>query len=140
MSKTSLILRRYIVYSVREAISSFRNRQKMLFVYEYCLMCYNKCLMFISKQEKRTCQHVRHISISNTIPRHKDPFWSVKFPLSINSSKFSTEVLHTKFDLPYFFQGNVQLKGNLAGKVCSTYTVTCEKIVGLVIEQIDVLA
>ena len=55
----------------------------------------------ISKQEKITCQHVRHISVSNTIPRYKGPFWSVTFPLSINSSKFSTEVLHTKFDLPY---------------------------------------
>ena len=74
----------------------------MLFVYEYCLTCYNKCLIFINKQEKRTCQHVRHISVSNTIPRDKDPFWSVMFPLSVNSSKFSTEVLHTKFDLPYF--------------------------------------
>ena len=62
------------------------------------------------------------------------------FPLSINSSKFSSEILHIKFDLPYFCQGNVQLKGNLAVKVCSI--VTCQrmkKIVGLVIEQIDVL-
>ena len=32
----------------------------------------------------------------------KGPLWSVMFPLSINSSKFSTEVLHTKFDLQYF--------------------------------------
>ena len=94
-----------LLYSLREAcaIPSFRNRQKMLFVYEYCLTCYkNKCLIFISKQEKRTCQHVRYISVSNKIPPHKDPFWSVMFPLSINSSKFSTEVLHTKFDLLYF--------------------------------------
>ena len=74
----------------------------MLFVYEYCLMCHNKCLIFISKQEKRTCQHVRHISVSNKIPKHKGPFWLVMFPLSINSNKFSTEVLHTRFDLPYF--------------------------------------
>ena len=51
----------------------FRNRQKMLFLYEYYLICYNKCLIFISKQEKRTCQHVRHISVSNTIQRHKGP-------------------------------------------------------------------
>ena len=74
----------------------------MLFVYEYCLICYNKCLISIKKQEKRTCQHVRHISVSNTIPRHKGPFWSVMFPMSIDSSKFSTEVLQTKFDLQYF--------------------------------------
>ena len=75
----------------------------MLFVDEYCLICYNKCLIFIiSKQEKKPCEHVRHISVSNTIPRHKGPFWSVMFPLNINSSKFSTEVLHTKFDLQYF--------------------------------------
>ena len=42
-----------------------------------------------------------------------------------------------------FCQGNVQLNGNLASKVYSTYTVTCqkmEKIVGLVVEQIYVLA
>ena len=35
------------------------------------------------------------------------------------------------------------MKGNLASKVYSTYTVTCptmEKIAGLVVEQIDVLA
>ena len=38
--------------AIEEAISSFRNRHKMLFVYEYWLMCYNKCLIFISKQEK----------------------------------------------------------------------------------------
>ena len=101
MLTTYLILRRQTVYS-REEISSFRNRQKMLFVYEYCLMCYNKCLIFISNQEKRTCQHVRYISVSDTISRHKGPFWSVMFPLSVNSSKFSTEVLYTKFDLPYF--------------------------------------
>ena len=62
-------------------------------------MCYNKCLIFINKQEKIICQHVRHISVSNTVPRHKGPFWSVIFPLSINSSKFSTEVLYTKFDI-----------------------------------------
>ena len=54
----------------------------MLFVYEYCLMCYNKCLIFLSKQEKRTCQYVRHTSVSNTILRHKGPFWSIMFPLS----------------------------------------------------------
>ena len=53
----------------------------MLFVYEYCLICYNKCLIFISKQEKRTRQHVRHVLISNTIPRHEGPFWSVKPPV-----------------------------------------------------------
>ena len=28
--------------------------------------------------------------------------WSVLFPLSIKSSKFSTEVLHTKFELQCF--------------------------------------
>ena len=124
MSTNYLILRRQTIYSLREAISSFRNR-KMLFVYEYCLMCYNKCLIFICKQEGGTCQHVRHISVSDTIPRHKGPFWSVMFPLTINSSKFLTEVLHTKFHLPYF--------------VYSTYTKACqrmEKIVGLIIEQI----
>ena len=59
--------------SSQEAISSFRNKQKMLFVYEYCLICCNKCLIFIGKQEKRTCQHVRHISVSNTTPRQKGP-------------------------------------------------------------------
>ena len=74
----------------------------MLFVYEYCLIYYNKCLIFISKQEKRTCKHVKHLSVNNTSARNKGPFWSVMFPLSINSSKFSTEVLHTKFDLQYF--------------------------------------
>ena len=82
----------------------FQKQTKMLFFSEYCLMCYNKCLIFISKEEKkkkkRTCQHVRHID--NTILMHKDPFLSVMFHLSINSSKLSTEVLHTKFDLPYF--------------------------------------
>ena len=65
------------------------------------------------------------------------------FPPSIKSSKFSTEVLHTKFDLQYFVKEMFKLKGNLAIKVCSTYTVTCqrtEKIAGLVVEQIDVLA
>ena len=62
------------------------------------------------------------------------------FPLSINSSKFSTEVLHTKFDLPCFVKEKVQLKENLAGKVCSKCTVTCQRMVVLVIEQIDVLA
>ena len=42
-----------------------------------------------------------------------------------------------------FCQGDVKLKENLACKVCSTYTVTLqrmEKIAGLVVEQIDVLA
>ena len=39
------------------------------------------------------------------------------------------------------FQGNVQLKGNLARKVYSSYTVTyqeMEEIAGLVVEKIDV--
>ena len=52
------------------------------------------------KKEPAICN--THISVSNTIPRDKDPFWPVMFPLSINSNKFSTEVLHTKFDLSYF--------------------------------------
>ena len=51
MSTTDSILRRYTVYSLWNAISSFRNRQKMLFVYEYCLNCYNKCLKRL-KSEK----------------------------------------------------------------------------------------
>ena len=34
--------------------SSFRNRQNMLFVYEYFLTCYNKCLIFIGKQEEKS--------------------------------------------------------------------------------------
>ena len=42
------------------------------------------------------------MSVSNTIPRYKGPFWSVLFPLSIRSSKFLNEVLYTKFDLQYF--------------------------------------
>ena len=58
---------------------------------------------FDQQTRKRTCQHVRHVLVSNTILRHKGPFWSVMFPLSINSSKLLTEVLHTKFDLQYFF-------------------------------------
>ena len=66
------------------------------------------------------------------------------FPPSINSSKFSTKVLHTKFDLPYFVKEMFnQLEGNLAGKVCGMCAVTYQrmkKIVGSVIEQIDVLA
>ena len=53
----------------------------MLFVYEYCLICYNKFLIVVREQDKTTCQHVRHISVSNTIPRHKGRFWSVMFPL-----------------------------------------------------------
>ena len=52
MSTTYLILRRQTVYSLREAIFFFRNRQKMLFVDEYCLICCNRCLIFISKHEK----------------------------------------------------------------------------------------
>ena len=40
-----------------------------------------------------------YMLVCNTIPRRKGPFWSVMFVLSINSGKFSTEVLHTKFDL-----------------------------------------
>ena len=39
-----------------------------------------------------------------------------------------------------FFQGHVQLIGNLASKICSACTVTgqrMEKIASLVIEQID---
>ena len=67
-------------------------------------MSYNKCLLFISQQEKITCQHVRHISVSNTILRHKGPFRLIMFPWSINSSKFPIEVLHIKIDLPYFVQ------------------------------------
>ena len=31
---------------------SFQKQQMMLFVYEYCLICYNECFIFISKQEK----------------------------------------------------------------------------------------
>ena len=46
----------------------------MLFVYEYCLICYTKCLIFISKQEKKACQHARQLSVSNTIPRLKGGF------------------------------------------------------------------
>ena len=53
-------------------------------------------------KKKEPAKRARHISVSNTIPRHKGRFWSVTFPLSINSSNFLTEVLHTKFDLPYF--------------------------------------
>ena len=42
-----------------------------------------------------------------------------------------------------FCQGNVQRKGNSAGKLYSTYTVTAqgmEGIVGVVVEKIDVSA
>ena len=42
-----------------------------------------------------------------------------------------------------FCQGKVPLKGNLAYEVCSICTITCqtvEKIAGLVVEKIDVLA
>ena len=112
MSTTDLILRRQTVYYLRKAISSFRNRQNMLFVYEYCLICYNKCLIFISKEEKRSCQHARQISVSNTIPLHKGRFWSVLFPMSKKSSKILAEVLALMF-----CQGNVELKRNLACKV-----------------------
>ena len=38
-----------------------------LLLYRYCLCL--KCLIFINKQEKGTCQNVRHISVSDTIPR-----------------------------------------------------------------------
>ena len=110
----------------------------MLFVYEYCLICYNKCLIFISKQENRTCQRVRHISASDTILRDKGPFWSVMFPPSIKSSKFSTEVLHTEFDLLYF----VKEMFNRREIWQANSAVTCqrmEKISGFVIELIDVL-
>ena len=54
-------------------------------------------------------------------PHRKRLFWSVLFPLSIKSSKFSNEVLHSTFELQ-FLPGNVQLKGNLACKVFSTYS------------------
>ena len=111
----------------------------MLVVYEYCLICQNKCLIFISKQEKRTYQHVRPISVSDMFPRHNGPFWSVMFPLSLQLKFFP----HTKFDIQDFVKDIVQLKENLTGKVCSTCIVICqrmEKIAGLVIEQIDVLA
>ena len=42
-----------------------------------------------------------------------------------------------------FCQGTVQLKGNLSCKVYSTYTVTrqtMEKVAGLLVDKIDVLA
>ena len=44
---------------------------------------------------------VGKVSVSDTVPRRYSPFLSVLFPLSIRSSKFSNEVLHTKFDLQY---------------------------------------
>ena len=45
--------------------------------------------------------HAKQISVSGTIPRREGPFWSVLFRLSTRSSKFSSEVLHLKFDLQY---------------------------------------
>ena len=48
--------------------------------YEYCLMCYNKCLIFISKQEKEPANmldiyqsviHFRGIRVSNVFTEYK---------------------------------------------------------------------
>ena len=137
MSTTDLILKQQTVYTLREAISSFRNRQMMLFLYEYCLICYNKCLILITKQEKRACQHARQISVDNTVPRHKGPFWSLLFPLGIKSNKklkcfipsLSFNVLSKKC--------STERKFIFACKVYNTYTVTSQRmqeIVGLVVE------
>ena len=56
----------------------------------------------VSPYPRRACLHAKQISVSSTIPRHADPFWSVLLWLSAISSKFSNEVLDVKFDLQYF--------------------------------------
>ena len=53
----------------------------------------------VSQCPKKDCLHAKQISVSNVIPQHEGPFWSVVFRLS---SKFSNEVLQTKFDLQDF--------------------------------------
>ena len=99
---------------------------------------------------RRARLHAKQISVSSsTIPRHKGPFWSVLFRLSVRSRKFSNEVLHVKFDLQSFVKGiyldilscsDERKFGIESLQYLFSVMSRIEEIVGLVVEQIDVLS
>ena len=90
----------------------------------------------VSPCPRRACLHAYQVSVSSIISRHEGPFWSVLFQLSAISSKFSNEVLHVKFDFQYFVTEMFRWKEIWHRKS----TVPMEVIVGVVVEQIDILS